>query len=125
MIWHQHEEPLLPSLPTFIISKHFQRQNFINLILFTCNLNVAFRPKALTQTQGFAHPGMLRLVLCLIPFSKVLSLLRNHSASLRLKCCMLQLSRESKPPAISSGNVPIAWHALNKSQGTSNLNLDF
>lgn len=60
--WHKHEDPLFPSLPTFNVSRHLER-NFIILSLSTCNFNVALRPKVLTQTQGFSHPGVLKLLL--------------------------------------------------------------
>lgn len=35
MTWHKHEEPLFPSLPTFNISRHFERKNFIILKVFS------------------------------------------------------------------------------------------
>lgn len=63
MTWHKHEEPQFPSLPTFNVTRHFERKNFTILSLFTCKFNVAFRPKALIQIQGFSHPGVLKLVL--------------------------------------------------------------
>lgn len=107
--WHQHEEPLLSSLPTFNISKHFERKNFVILGLFTCNFSVAFRPKALTQTQGFSNPGVLKLILQTpVPHPILQGLVPAEKPLIFPETELLPAAAQSKPPAISCGNVSIA-----------------